>query len=445
MYSKVFSSVLAKFRSVSGSLKSISQVLEYLIISAYSRSILEPAVIFSTRHLRGSQEYSFFRRKCLLVYKGRWPLPLWICWQILLRLIYPLTSLNEVCRVHRAFGSSISSSLGISRLVQLKRLMKLTTSLGVLPHEVYQFRLFDPERSADYFVFQNETVNFHWLMNRFSKSHDFSSLQDKLDFGNRFSELNFPVAPILQVVPKGNAEYLLQDCLRKSAQIFVKSRNGFGGAGYFSVVTDCESMNGRLLNGERLIDAEAVNSAFHSLVTRDDVLIQPLLSSDLSISGVFGYLDLPVLRVITLMTENGPTNMISYLQVSCAAGNGGSENSHFETSLYVDERKQIVRPFMESQASLVKTSSDLELRISNLLNSALPWEDVSFAIKVSLDAHAVENKFWAVAWDWALSSPKPVLLEGNVFFDLRFVQLELGPAFKFLGKLGRKDFTFTNA
>lgn len=346
------------------------------------------------------------------------PRPIWLVLQLWLWLRWQLFGGWRSCwRGLRDWGPRVAAEEGMSLSLQCRLIVPMVLGWCVPAADIYRLRCHaHPERFLHY-VYRHETTAFHRWRSGEPSRRSLILLQDKACLSQLLSAHALPVVSILARVPRGSAREL-RDYLPADLAVFCKSRSGRGGQGAFAAWWEAGVVKGQAFSGHRLLTAE-VDAAWRRLLDRDDVLVQPRLTSHPAFHSLTGDEDVVTVRVISVWRHGAPRCLCAMLEIPVGA---------------VGNRvRYLILPLMPSSGTLSAFPAEYLSQESRCLQSRFlvalqDWQVPDWAriIDWSYQAHRLFSDYWAIAWDWAITGDGPQLLEGNAGWGATIPQILYG-------------------
>lgn len=358
------------------------------------------------------------------------PRPLWLALETSLWLRWQVWGgPRSVWRAVRRLGPSVRDEEGLGLARQAWRTWTLSAAYCVPPFEAYRYRLYraaDRSRVGD-LVYDHTTAAFHATRNSVPAGAKASLqvLADKERHTATLAGLGVPVAPILAVVRRGTDERL-EAHVPAGGACFCKPRHGSRGHGAFAARWDDGTLVVETLDGRRLGAGEAA-AHWARLLDDDDMLVQPLLRTHPALADLATDDDVVTVRYISergLGPERGETDVGCYCaSVELPAGRVGDARRLAYVILEVEPSSGDIKELPREQQS-GGTARTCEAVHARLGRRQVPgWDQVRHGSHV---AHAQLPGIHAIAWDWALTTVGPRLLEGNAGWGVATPQMLKG-------------------
>ncbi|MGH6894523.1 MAG: sugar-transfer associated ATP-grasp domain-containing protein, partial [Dongiaceae bacterium] len=271
-------------------------------------------------------------------------------------------------------------------------------------------------RAAGYLT-RWETKNglFKVLTWQVSKSRRRTKLGDKLALHRICEEHHIPSVPILMIAEDGNLEFC---CERPGLErdLFLKPRQSKGARGT-EVIRYC---------GGRFTGKDGVASSYEGLLERiaqrskdGAVLVQPWIKNHSDLADLADQSLIPV-RVITCLDDSGmPVVTHGMLRVLGKLEPGWP--TKLELGAPVDLQSGVLGMMTGDKAAMIfDWYENHPVTHAKVLGRRLHfWSEIR---SVALAAHAACKDRLVVGWDIAVGPDGPLLLEGNSYVDVDFLQ-----------------------
>lgn len=345
------------------------------------------------------------------------PRPAWLALEVWLWLRWQLWSgPRSVWRAARRLGPRVREEEGLGLARQAWRTWTLSLAYCVPPSEVYQYRLYRrlSRLRAGELVYDHTCAAFHAARNSGPGGARASLrlLADKQRQTAELAALGVPMVPILAVVGRATGARLEAHVAPGEAR-FCKPRHGSRGKGAFGAHWEGGDLVVETLDGLRLRDSEAA-AHWVRLLDDDDMLVQPRLSVHQDVADLATDDDIVTVRYISergLGREGGETDVDCYCAtIELAAGRLGEERRPAYVILEVNPLSGAIEGFPPERLSREAAGAYDRVR-ARLGQRRVPgWDELRRGSHI---AHASFPGIHAIAWDWAITSSGPLLLEGN--------------------------------
>ena len=354
---------------------------------------------------------------------------LWLLLQVLLGLRWLLWfSWRDSLVTVAELGVVVAAETGRGRVGQFAWLLGEALMHGLPSWWLYAHRFYLPERRRQMwdYVFDHELLAFHRCINagQGDVDADIALLRDKLALAGRAVALGLPAVATLAVIGSREGPELSRWAGRR---LFCKPRHGARAAGAFELDLTSGSLRLRMLGGAWLGGADAL-AALDGMPRDDDWLLQPVLSSHPRWTALTGSDFVVVLRLITWRDAPGEPAWGRWAMLSLPVLHG--DGTVFFDLPVVDGVVGQSPPEPEPPARAA-ARRQLSERASGV---AVP--DWQAALRLAGGAHdALCPTLRSVAWDIAMTTDGPVLLEGNAYWAIDPVQGLFGGLLPVLEKL----------
>jgi hypothetical protein len=327
-------------------------------------------------------------------------------------------------RAVRYRGEAVSKMEGISKALQIRRMLTISLGCCIRPADIYAFGLHGIKSDEDIwtYIFAQEQIAFHAWRNAKLKNNgkSLASLQDKHETSLLLAAKGIPMAPTLKVVSRGTA-FDIATCLQSHPRLFCKPCHGSHSQDAFVIEMNGEQEQVSIFAANNGICAQSATAdELRRAMMRDDFLIQPFLSNHPSFASLTSSSDIVTMRVIT---ENSPeSGIICYCStIEIPGDSDAAEYSHI--ILPIDQATGRLSRFPERPLP-----EHAQLRYDAIYQRMdgfiIPfWECI---IKSALEAHLHFPDIFAIAWDWVATPEGPYLLEGNTGWGARTPQIISG-------------------
>lgn len=314
----------------------------------------------------------------------------------------------------------VRARCGIGLWRQFCDLWVMAIRHGLDAQVYYMFELYRTERRArtSGYLTRYEMKNglYKVLTWQVSKSKRRIMLGDKLGMSRICKENGIPTVPILVVAEDGKLDYRCEPTVGLERDLFIKPRQSKGSRGIEVVRYGrgkylCE--NGATLDRNGLVD----------LVTRmsiaSPVLVQPLLKNH---PGLADLADVALMRmrVITCLDQGGdPVITHAVLSNLCKLETGWPTDIEFGAAVDLDTGALGLMTGDKADAWL-DWSENHPVTHARVLGRIVPcWQQMR---SIALAAHSACRDRALVGWDIAVAEEGAVLLEGNSYPDVDFLQ-----------------------
>jgi len=334
-----------------------------------------------------------------------WPLELllWLRWAL-------WSGWGPLWRTVRRLGPVVAEAEGIPVWRQGLRLARISLLGGIPAAALYPFCLYraDGARRMWDYLYDTETVPFHrWESAPLGLSRaSLDLVQDKAALSEAARALGVATAGNLGVLPKGGTPDL-PPYLDHPGGIFVKLRSGNRAEDAFALARQGGRLSIRCLHGKTL-EEQALPDHLRAMAAKDDLLVQPLLTTHPDLQTACAIDDVATLRLITRRV--GEEVVSAWAMVELAVER--SEEGHpLYVILALAEDGRIKR-FPEA----VPLPAEARARIAKvealLSGQILPGWTAMRQGSLLLHQRLLPD-LATIAWDWALTPQGGRLLEGN--------------------------------
>ena len=313
----------------------------------------------------------------------------------------------------------VRDTFGVSLWHQFRDLCVIAIRHGLDAQVYYMFELYRAERRAraSGYLTRYEMKNglYKVLTWQVSKTKRRIMLGDKLGMHRICEENGIPTIPILIVAEGGNLEYR---CKRADLErdLFVKPRQSKGSRGievirYSNGKYVCE--NGATLDHDGLI-------ALIARLSKDaPMLVQPLIKNHPDIADLADQA-LMRIRVITCLDPAGEP-VITHAVVSNLCKLETAWATDYEYGAAIDLETGVLGRMTGDKGEMwLHWYDDHPVTKARVLGRVMPcWDEVR---SIALAAHAACRDRLLVGWDIAVGPEGAVLLEGNSYPDVDFLQ-----------------------
>jgi hypothetical protein len=304
-------------------------------------------------------------------------------------------------------------------------LVQLGFKHSVSPTSALSFDLHLPGRAdlwADY-IYDREAAAFHALRNRAlglgthaALARQVEELQDKAQTSRRLARLGIPTTHT-HLTTKPGEDVDLRAMCGALGPLFCKPRQGARGEGAFIVAEDSSGI--RVLKHQASkVELHPVEYSRREFASRE-YLVQELLVShpDLAVTPKGVATDVVTVRLIT----HSPA--LAGDRVYCAVLEVPHEEATSEGFLFYDLTALDIEHGIPRHRVSSKSASSSEPPIRD----RRPIPDWKHLLESGLRAHEEYTSICAIAWDFAITTRGPVLLEGNAGWGVEVPQMINGP------------------
>lgn len=344
------------------------------------------------------------------------PRPAWLAVEASLWLRWQLWSgPRSVLHSARVSGRAVRDEEGLGLARQAWRAWTLAVAYCLPPSETYRYRLYRPcnRPLVGEFVYDHTVAAFHQARNCGpGATSSLALLADKARQASELSALGVPVVPNLAVVGRG-ATARLDTLVPPGGACFCKPRHGARGQGAFAVYWEGGGLVVEPLHGGRLTGV-AVDELWAQLLDKDDMLVQPRLSTGSELADLATDDDVVTVRYISERDPGGDGDGADHgcysASIELPAGRSGEAHGIAYVILEVDAVSGVIKRFPPQWLS-VDEATNYDRVYTHLDGRSVPgWDRIRHGSHV---AHAHFPGVHAIAWDWAVTPGGPLLLEGN--------------------------------
>lgn len=317
-------------------------------------------------------------------------------------------------------GPRVRAKVGVGLWRQFRDLCVVALRHGLDAQVYYMFELYRSERRArtSGYLTRYEMKNglYKVLTWQVSKTTRRIMLGDKLGMNRICEENGIATVPILIVAEDGNLEYRCERPAGLQRDLLLKPRQSKGSRGievirYSGGKYLCE--NGTTLDHDGLIALVARRSK------EAPILVQPLIKNHPGLADLADQA-LMRMRVITCLDQSG-NPVLTHAVLSNLCKLETSWPTDIELGAAVDLESGALGPMTGDKADAwLDWSEDHPVTHVRVLGRIVPcWDEIR---AIALAAHAACRDRAVVGWDIAVGEEGAVLLEGNSYPDVDFLQ-----------------------
>jgi ribosomal protein L34 len=317
-------------------------------------------------------------------------------------------------------GPRVRARFGVGLWRQFRDLCVVALRHGLDAQVYYMFELYRSERRArtSGYLTRYETKNglFKVLTWQVSKTKRRIMLGDKLGMNRICEENGIATVPILVVAEDGNLEFRCERPAGLERDLLLKPRQSKGSRGievirYSGGKYLCE--NGATLDHDGLVALIARRSK------EAPILVQPLVKNHPGLADLADQA-LMRMRVVTCLDEGG-NPVLTHAVLSSLCKLEPSWPTDTELGAAVDLESGALGLMTGDKADAwLEWSEDHPITHARVLGRIVPcWDDIR---AIALAAHAACRDRALVGWDIAVGEDGAVLLEGNSYPDVDFLQ-----------------------
>lgn len=314
----------------------------------------------------------------------------------------------------------VRAKFGVSLWHQFRDLCIVAIRHGLDAQVYYMFELYRSEhraRTAGYLTrYEMKNGLYKVLTWQVPKSKRRIMLGDKLGMNRICEENGIPTVPILIVAEGGNLEYRCERPAGLQQDLFIKPRQSKGSRGIEVVRHSggqytCE--NGETLDYDGLIALIAWRSKEAPL------LVQPWLKNHPGLADLADQA-LMRMRVITCL-DHGGEPVITHAVLSNLCKLESNWPTDTELGAAVDLESGALGMMTGDKADMwLDWSEDHPITHARVLGRVVPcWNEIR---SIALAAHSACRDRLLIGWDIAIGTDGAVLLEGNSYPDVDFLQ-----------------------
>lgn len=322
---------------------------------------------------------------------------------------------------------------GVSVARQARRVLSLALGWCIPPAQAYQLGLHVPppagtarrDDPALRYVFPAEMIAWHRRMNEGDpeRAAAVALLQDKEALARLLAPAGIPIVRTLATCPRSEqasletwVERIGGHDLLAPPGLFLKSRDGHGGAGAFAVWRREDVLEARTLDGESASGPAAVERLWRALAARGDILAQPRLRNHPGLVGLAGNDDAITIRVITARDGASASVRMAIAEIPV-----GREGWHWMWPVRLADGALQAAGWDGRDAIPLGTKASVDVPLDVSLPS---WPQLR---EDSIRAHLQLGALAFVAWDWIVTPEGGLLLEGNAGWAVTMPQSLFGP------------------
>ena len=317
-------------------------------------------------------------------------------------------------------GPRVRAKFGVGLWRQFSDLCIVAVRHGLDAQVYYMFELYRPERRArtSGYLTRYEMKNglYKVLTWQVSKTRRRIMLGDKLGMNCICEENDIPTVPILIVAEGGKLEYRTERPADLERDLFVKPRQSKGSRG----IEVIRWSGGKFVTEEgAALDHDGFAAFIARRSVQDPILVQPLLKNH---PGLADLADVALMRIRVITCLDGAGDpVITHAVVSnlCKLETNWQTDTEYGAS--IDLETGILGPLTGDKADMwLDWYDDHPITHARVLGRVTPcWNEVR---SISLAAHAACRDRLLVGWDIAVGPEGAVLLEGNSYPDVDFLQ-----------------------
>ncbi|CAA0116809.1 Uncharacterised protein [BD1-7 clade bacterium] len=321
-----------------------------------------------------------------------------------------------IYRAWMAHRERLLTDDGVSYRRHLADLIALAYGHGIPPLGYYQYRLY---RVASVhwldFIFVHELPQWHLVQSPTISRCSQQCMLDKLSMAQALAEAKLTGIPTVAQFAVGDR--LPNDFLLKHTSLFFKPLRGSRKRGCMTFVDET-----LIVEDQTMTQPNPIENALNAAFAQEDYLVQPLLmnapalvvwAKQLSIAEAIGCDQLVTFRLVTRY-RNGIVDLIAATIELPTCDNHG-----FVHALQLDTETGAIKPL-----SLALTEKHLQVcrhsmaERQSFADTPMTVPSWPMLVQTVLAAHAEFTDIYTVGWDLALTTEGPVVIEGNVNWDV---------------------------
>jgi hypothetical protein len=314
----------------------------------------------------------------------------------------------------------VRDKFGIGLWRQFRDLVVIHFRHGLDTQTYYMFELYRPEiraRASGYMTrYEAKNGLFKVLTWQLAKNQHRIILGDKLGTYRICEEHGIPTVPILIVAEEGKLQYRCELPAGLEQDLFIKPRQSKGSKGTEAIryaggkyITE----DGATLDHEGLAALVALRSK------EQPILVQPRITNHAGLADLADQA-LMRIRVITCLDDGGEPVM-THAVLSNLSKLEPKWGTSIEFGAAIDLESGVLGMMTGDKADMwVSWSEDHPVTHARVLGRPVPcWNEVR---SIVLAAHSACKDRWLVGWDIAIGPDGALLLEGNSYPDVDFLQ-----------------------
>ncbi|CAA0081845.1 Uncharacterised protein [BD1-7 clade bacterium] len=320
--------------------------------------------------------------------------------------------------IHRAWTAHRARLLtdeGVSFWRHLADLIALAYGHGIPPLSYYQYRLYRiaPVHWLD-FIFVHELPQWHLVQSPTISRRSQQCMLDKLSMAQALAEARLPGIPTVAQFAAGDR--LSSDFLLKHTALFFKPLRGSRKRGCMTFVGET-----LVVEDQTLTQPNPIENALNDGFAQEDYLVQPLLmnapalvvwAQRLSIAEAIGFDQLVTFRLVTRYRDGIVDLLAATIELPIR------ENHGFVHALQLETETGAIKP-----QSLALTEKHLQesrhlMTERSAADTPMTVPGWRMLVQTVLAAHVEFTDIYTVGWDLALTTEGPVVIEGNVNWDV---------------------------
>jgi hypothetical protein len=317
-------------------------------------------------------------------------------------------------------GPKVSTRFGVGLWRQLRDLLVVAIRHGLDAQVYYMFELYRPEhraRASGYLTrYEMKNGLYKVLTWQVPKTKRRIMLGDKLGMNRICEDNGIPTIPILVVAEDGKLEYRCECPADLEQDLFIKPRQLKGSRGIEVV----RYSGGRFMTETgTTLDHKGLAAFIAQRSRRDSVLVQPLIRNHAGLADLADRA-LMRIRVITCLDDTEkPVITHAVLSNLCKLETGWPTDIEFGAAIDLESGALGMMTGDKAEAWL-DWSEDHPITHAKVLGRVVPcWNEVR---SIALAAHSACKDRLLAGWDIAIGPTGALLLEGNSYPDVDFLQ-----------------------
>jgi hypothetical protein len=314
----------------------------------------------------------------------------------------------------------VRDEMGVGLWKQFCDLIVVGLRHGLDAQVYYMFELYRPERRerASGYLTRYELKNglFKVLTWQVSKSKRRTMLGDKLGMYRICEAHGIPTVPILVIAEDGKLEYRCNAPADLERDLFIKPRQAKGSKGTELV---------RYAEGKHIVESGAAldHGAFIAYLERrskeESILVQPRITNHPGLADLAEVALMRIRAITCLDTAGTPVLTHAVLSNLCKLETNWPTDIEFGAA--IDLETGSLGPVTGDKAEMwLNWGEDHPMTGARMRGRTVPcWDQVR---SIALAAHAACKDRLLVGWDIAVGPNGAVLLEGNSYPDVDFLQ-----------------------
>lgn len=317
-------------------------------------------------------------------------------------------------------GPSVRRLFGVGLWQQYRDLTVLAFRHGLDAQAYYMFELYRPalRRQASGFLTRYETKNglLKYLTWQIDKNDHRSQLGDKLDMALLWERHGIPCVPNLAVAHVGAAELDRPGARALAQDLFIKPRQSKGARGAEMVRFE----NGLFtIEDERVLNEAQLAGYLLQKSRATTLLVQPRIRNHPDLAEL-AEASLIVIRLITCLDPDGRP-VVTHAMLRVLPKLEPEWPSDLELAAAVDLHTGTLGQMTGDKPEMAFDWHDFH-PFTGARVKGRPVPHWQAACDIALAAHAATPDRLLIGWDMAISPDGPLLVEGNAYPDVDFLQ-----------------------